>query len=211
MAAMEDVLSVYHRDLPSGTALVRLDESSKQLLAHTRTPLPCAPGHAARYDHEYERRGASSLFMLFDPVRCWREVVVRERRTAVDFAHVVRDLLTGPYADYERVILVMDNLNTHRLSSLYKAFPAAEARALAERLEIHFTPKHGSWLNMAEIELSVLGRQCLSRRIESVELLKVETSAWSEHRNASSATISWRFTVEDARIKLHRLYPSVET
>ena len=211
VAAMEDVLAVYHRDLPGGTALVCLDESSKQLLAETRAPVPCAPGQAARYDYEYVREGTAALFMLFDPVRAWREVIVRERRTAVDFAHVVRDLLTDPYADYERVVLVMDNLNTHEVASLYKAFPAPEARALAERLEIHHTPKHGSWLNMAEIELSVLGRQCLQRRIESSEVLASEVAAWSERRNAASATISWRFTVDDARIKLRRLYPSIET
>lgn len=169
-----------------------------------------SPRQAARYDYEYERKGTAAMFMLFDPVRAWREVVVRERRTAVDFAHVVRDLLAGPYADYERVVLVMDNLNTHEVASLYKAFGAAEARALAERLEIHYTPKHGSWLNMAEIELSVLGRQCLSRRIETVEALASETAAWSSRRNDAAATISWRFTVEEARIKLHRLYPSID-
>ena len=145
VAAMEDVLAVYHRDLPGGTALVCLDESSKQLLAETRAPVPCAPGQTARYDYEYERQGTAALFMLFDPVRAWREVVVRERRTAVDFAHVVRDLLTGPYADYERVVLVMDNLNTHEVASLYKAFLAPEARALAERLEIHYTPTPPRW------------------------------------------------------------------
>ncbi len=210
VAAMEDVLAVYHRDLPEGTALVCLDESSKQLLSETRTPVPCAPGQAARYDYEYERQGTAALFMVFDPIRAWREVVVRARRTAVDFAHVVRELLTGPYADYERVVLVMDNLNTHETASLYKAFPAPEARALAERLEIHYTPKHGSWLNMAEIELSVLGRQCLNRRIDSAEVLAAESLAWSSRRNAASATISWRFTVEEARIKLRHLYPSIE-
>jgi len=210
VAQMEDVLAVYHRVLPEGTALICLDESSKQLLAETRTRVPCAPGQAARYDYEYERLGVVSLFMVFDPVRAWREVTVRDQRTAVDFAHVVRDLLTGPYAGFERVLLVMDNLNTHTAASLYKAFPAAEARALAERLEIHYTPKHGSWLNMAEIELSVLGRQCLSRRIDSAETLTSETSAWSSRRNAAAATISWRFTVEDARIKLRHLYPSIE-
>ncbi len=210
VAQMEDVLAVYHRDLPEGTALVCLDETSKQLLAETRTPMPCAPGRPARVDYEYERRGVVSLFMAFDPVRAWREVTVREQRTAVDFAHVVRDLLTGPYAGVERVLLVMDNLNTHSVASLYKAFPAAEARALAERIEIHYTPKHGSWLNMAEIELSVLGRQCLNRRIESAEVLASETSAWSSRRNAASATISWRFTVDEARIKLRHLYPSIE-
>lgn len=210
VAQMEDVLAVYHRDLPEGTALVCLDETSKQLLAETRTPMPCAPGQPARFDYEYERLGVVSLFMAFDPVRAWREVTVRAQRTAVDFAHVVRDLLTGPYAAFERVVLVMDNLNTHSVASLYKAFPAAEARSLAERLEIHFTPKHGSWLNMAETELSVLGRQCLSRRIDSAETLCSETSAWSSRRNAAAATISWRFTVEDARIKLRHLYPSIE-
>ena len=210
VAQMEDVLAVYHRDFPAGTALVCLDESSKQLLGETRAPLPCAPGQAARYDYEYERRGTAALFMLFDPVRAWREVVVREQRTALDFAHVVRDLLMGPYAAYERVVLVMDNLNTHTTASLYKAFPASEARALAERLEIHYTPKHGSWLNMAEIELSVLGRQCLSGRIESAAVLRWEVRAWSGRRNGDGATISWRFTVEEARVKLRHLYPSID-
>ena len=216
VAQMEDVLAVYHRTLPEGTALVCLDESSKQLLAETRTPVACRPGQPARYDYEYERKGVAALFMVFDPVRAWREVTVRAQRTAVDFAHVVRGLLTGPYAAYERVVLVMDNRagvrppNTHSAASLYKAFPAAEARALAERLEIHYTPKHGSWLNMAEIELSVLSRQCLSRRVESAEVLATETAAWSSRRNAAAATVSWRFTVEDARIKLRHLYPSIE-
>jgi hypothetical protein len=210
VAQMEGVLAVYHRALPEGTALVCLDETSKQLLSETRTPVPCAPGQAARYDYEYAREGVAALFMLFDPLRAWREVVVRERRAAVDFAHVVRDLLTGPYADYERVVLVMDNLNTHTAASLYKAFPAAEARALAERLEIHYTPKHGSWLNMAEIELSVLSRQCLSRRVGSSEALRSETAAWAARRNEAAATVSWRFTVEDARVKLRHLYPSIK-
>lgn len=210
VAQMEDVLAVYHRALPEGTALVCLDETSKQLLSETRRPVPCAPGQAARYDYEYERRGVASLFMLFDPVRAWREVVVREQRTAVDFAHVVRDLLTGPYAGYERVVLVMDNLNTHTTASLYKAFPAAEARALAERLEIHYTPKHGSWLNMAEVELSVLSRQSLSGRTDSAAALGRDTAAWSARRNGEGATVSWRFTVEEARIKLRHLYPSID-
>jgi hypothetical protein len=207
---MEDVLAVYHRRFEEGTALVCLDETSKQLLAETRTPVPCAPGQKARYDYEYERHGVASLFMLFDPVRAWREVVVREQRTAVDFAHVVRDLLTGPYATYERVVLVMDNLNTHTTASLYKAFPASEARALAERLEIHCTPKHGSWLNMAEIELSVLARQCLSGRIGSMVELRQEVAAWFARRNGEGATVRWRFGVEEARIKLRHLYPSIE-
>lgn len=216
VAQMEDVLAVYHRALPPSTALVCLDESSKQLLAETRRPVPGAPGHVARYDYEYERRGVVSLFMAFDPVRAWREVTVREQRTAVDFAHVVRDLLTGPYAGYERVVLVMDNLNTHTTASLYKAFPAVEARSLAERLEIHYTPKHGSWragvrlAHMAEIELSVLGRQCLSRRIATAEALASETAAWSSRRNDAAATVRWRFTVEEARIRLRHLYPSIE-
>lgn len=210
VAQMEDVLAVYHRDFDAATALICLDESSKQLLSETRRPVPCAPGQVARYDYEYERRGTAALFMLFDPVRAWREVVVRERRTAIDFAHVVRDLLTGPYADHERVVLVVDNLNTHTTASLYKAFPASEARALAERLEIHYTPKHGSWLNMAEIELSVLVRQCLSRRIASMQTLAEACSAWASRRDAAAATVSWRFTLEDARVKLRHLYPSID-
>ncbi|GAB5519958.1 MAG: IS630 family transposase [Rhodothermales bacterium] len=210
VAAMEDVLSVYERVYDDQTALLCLDETSKQLLKETRTPLPCEPGQLWRYDYEYERCGVANLFMLFDPVRSWRRVVVRDQRTAIDFAEVVREALRGPYAKYERIVLVLDNLNTHTVASLYKAFSAAEAFALADRIEWHYTPKHGSWLNMAEIELSVLSRQCLSRRIESRSDLERSVQAWSGARNAKRGGVKWRFSVADARCRLRHLYPAID-
>ena len=183
---------------------------AKQLVAETRSPLPAEPGQAERFDCEYERRGTANLFMLFEPLAGKRHVEVTERRTAVDFAHVVRDLADVHYPAAKKIVLVMDNLNTHRPASLYQAFAPEEARRLAERLEIHYTPKHGSWLDMAEIELSALATQCLDRRIADVETLTSEVAAWQARRNGDGSTVDWRFKTEDARIKLKRLYPSIQ-
>jgi hypothetical protein len=204
---MEDVLDVYHRPYDEKRPLVCLDEASKQLIGEVIEPIPAEPGQPERYDYEYTRNGTANLFMVSEPLAGWRAVKVTERRTSVDFAEVVRWLVEEVHEEAEVVVLVMDNLNTHKLASLYEAFPPEQARRIAERLEIHHTPKHGSWLNMAEIELSVLSRQCLDRRIETREELEREVAAWEEERNERGVEIQWRFTTADARIKLRRLYP----
>lgn len=211
VCAMEDVLEVYTRPYDSTRPVVCLDELSKQWVAETRTPIPAEPGQPERVDYEYERCGTANLFMLNEPLVGQRQVIVTERRTAVDFAQVVRDLLEVRYPRAEQVVLVMDNLNTHKPAALYEAFEPAVARSLLERLEIHHTPKHGSWLNMAEIELSVLSRQCLDRRIPHIDTLTQEVAAWEQARNASPRPVNWRFTTPDARIKLKRLYPSIQS
>lgn len=208
---MEDVLEVYQRRYEGNEVLVCMDETSKQQVKETRAPRPAAPGKVAEYDYEYERNGVSSLFMLFAPLDGWRRVEVRERRTKVDWAHVVKRLVDEDYADRERIVLVLDNLNTHKLSSLYEAFEPSEARRIAERLELHYTPKHGSWLNMAEIELGVLARQCLERRISDRRVLSREVKAWQKDRNREAVRVNWRFTTEDARIRLKSLYPSIQS
>ena len=207
---MEDVLEVYHRQFEDHEVLVCLDETSKQQVKETRSPLAPRPGTAMAYDYEYERNGVSNLFMLFAPLEGWRRVEVTDQRTKVDWPRVVRQLVDVDYPDKDRIVLVMDNLNTHRPSSLYEAFEPAEARRIAEKLEIHYTPKHGSWLNMAEIELGVLARQCLDRRIPCQEILKQETQTWQSQRNGNATRVNWRFTTEDARIKLKSLYPSIQ-
>ena len=207
---MEDVLEVYHRDYGEQEVLVCLDETSKQLVQESREPRPGRPGVPLAYDYEYQRNGVSNLFMLFAPLEGWRRVEVTERRTRTDWARVVRKLVDEDYPDKERIVLVMDNLNTHHPASLYEAFEPAEARRIAERLEIHYTPKHGSWLNMAEPELAVLTRQCLDRRIPDQELLGQETRAWQDQRNRKVVRAEWRFTTQDARIKLKSLYPSIQ-
>jgi hypothetical protein len=204
---MEDVLDVYHRPYDENRPLVCLDEASKQLIGEVIEPIPAEPGRPERFDSEYSRNGTANLFMISMPLLGWRAVHVTGRRTAVDFAEVVRWLVEEVHEEAEKVILVMDNLNTHKLASLYEAFPPEQARRIAERLEIHHTPKHGSWLNMAEIELSVLARQCLDRRIETREELEREVAAWEAERNERGVEIRWRFTTADARIKLRRLYP----
>jgi hypothetical protein len=204
---MEDVLDVYHRPYDEKRPMICLDEASKQLIGEVIEPIPAEPGQPERYDYEYTRNGTANLFMISEPLAGWRHVEVTDRRTAVDFAELVRDLVEEVYPDAEEVVLVMDNLNTHKLASLYEAFPPEQARRIAEKLEIHHTPKHGSWLNMAEIELSVLARQCLDRRIETREELEREVAAWEEERNERGVEIRWRFTTADARIKLRRLYP----
>jgi hypothetical protein len=206
---MEDVLDVYHRPYDEGRPLVGLDEASKQLVGEVVQPIPAEPGHPERFDYEYVRNGTANLFMISEPLLGWRAVKVTERRTAVDFAEVLRWLAEEIHPDAERIVLVMDNLNTHKLASLYEAFPPEQARRIAERLEIHHTPKHGSWLNVAEIELSVLARQCLDRRIETREDLEREVAAWEQERNERGVGVRWQFTTADARIKLRRLYPAL--
>lgn len=207
---MEDVLEVYHQPYDEKRPLVCLDEASKQLIGETVQPLPAEPGQPERFDYEYVRNGTANLFMISEPLLGWRHVTITERRTAKDFAEVIRWLVEDVHAEAERIVLVMDNLNTHKLASLYEAFPPEQARRIAEKLEIHHTPKHGSWLNMAEIELSVLARQCLDQRLESTEKLQREVEAWEVERNERQVEIRWQFTTADARIKLHRLYPIIQ-
>jgi hypothetical protein len=207
---MEDVLDVYHRPYDEKRPQVCLDETSKQLIGESVQPIPAEPGQPERFDYEYVRNGTANLFMISEPLAGWRHVMVTERRTAVDFAEVLRWLAEDVYPEAEKVVLVMDNLNTHKLASLYEAFPPEQARRLVERFEVHYTPKHGSWLNVAEIELSALSRQCLDRRIESTEELWKELEPWEEYRNEQQIGVNWRFTTADARIKLKRLYPTVQ-
>lgn len=206
---MEDVLEVYQRPYDPCRPVVCMDESSKQLLKEVRTPLSVEPGSPKRYDTEYERNGTRNVFMFFEPLAARRSVVITEQRKAVDWAWQMKELLDVHYKDAEIVTLVMDNLNTHTPASFYKAFPPDEARRLTKRLEIHYTPKHGSWLNMAEIELSILGRQCLNRRIPDEETMVKEVNAWQNDRNNDCKPMQWRFTAQDARIKLTKLYPTV--
>ena len=210
VCAMEDVLDVYTRPYDPARPVVCLDETSKQLVSETRTPLPAEPGQPERVDYEYERQGTANLFMAVEPLTGQRHVTVTDRRTAVDFAQVVKALLEVHYPHAEKVVLVLDNLNTHKPAALYQAFEPAVAWRLLERLDIHHTPKHGSWLNMAEIELSVLSQQCLNRRIPDTATLTREVAAWQQARNADPRPVNWRFTTADARIKLKRLYPSIE-
>lgn len=206
---MEDVLEVYHRPHDPQRPLICFDEGTKQQVKETRLPIPAQAGQVRREDYEYERNGTSNLFMLFAPLESWRHVTITDHRTRVDWAWCVRDLVDVHFPDAERLVIVMDNLNTHQLASFYEAFPPAEARRLAEKVEIHYTPKHGSWLNMAEIELSVLSRQCLNRRIPDQPTLIHEVAAWEARRNAEATSVNWHFTTADARIKLKRLYPSI--
>ena len=207
---MEDVLEVYHRPHEPKRPQVCFDEGSKQLIKETRLPLPVRPGDVAKYDYEYERNGTSNLFIFFAPLEAWRHIKVTDQRTMIDFAHCMRDLVDIHFPDAEKIVLVMDNLNTHKMASLYEAFAPEEARRIIEKLEIHHTPKHGSWLNMAEIELSVLQRQCLQARIPDQATLTEKVTAWEQRRNVHSSTVHWRFTTDDARIKLHRLYPTID-
>jgi hypothetical protein len=204
---MEEVLAVYARPRDPRRPLVCFDEAGKDLKAHTRSPQPAAPGRAAREDSEYARHGSRNLFLACAPHLGWRQIAVTEHRTAVDFAHALRELVDGQFPQAERIVLVLDNLNTHTPAALYQAFAPAEAWRILERLEWHYTPKHGSWLNMAELELSVLARQCLARRIPDAATLQTEVTSWVAARNAEGLTISWHFTQEDARQRLHWLYP----
>jgi hypothetical protein len=206
---MEDVLEVYQRPHDPTCPVVCLDETSKQLIVETRVPIAAKPGHPARHDHEYERNGTANLFMMFAPLDGWREVKVTDRHTAVDYAQVLKDLSDTHFPEASKIVLVQDNLSTHKPASLYEAFPAAEARRLVERFEWHYTPKHGSWLDMAESELSVLSAQCLDRRIPDKQSLIDEVAAWQRSRNKTPTKADWQFTTADARVKLKRLYPAV--
>ena len=204
---MEDVLGVYVRAYNPRYPQICMDEISKQLLSDTRSPLPVEPGHPERQDYEYERHGVCNIFLACEPLAGKRYTQVTARRTKVDWALFIRELIDVHYPQAEKIVLVMDNLNTHVIGSFYQAFPPSEARRLVEKLEIHSTPKHGSWLNMAEIELSVLSQHPLSQRIENQGELQRQVEAWQQRRNERAVTVDWRFTTEDARIKLKRLYP----
>jgi hypothetical protein len=207
---MEDVLAVYHRPYNPKHPVVCVDETFKQLIGETREPLPPRPGLVERVDHVYVRNGVASLFLACEPLLGWRHVAVADHRRRVDWAHFIRSLQEGRYREAEKLVLIMDQLNTHSPASLYEAFPPEEAKRLADRIEIHHTPKHGSWLNMAEIELSALGRQCLSRRLARQDPLKRQIAAWEDRRNACTTRVQWQFTTQDARIKLRTLYPSLQ-
>ena len=208
VAGMEDVLEVYQRPQDPTYPVVCVDETSKQLIAETRVPIPAKPGRPARHDYEYERNGTANLFMMFAPLEGWRRVKVTDRHTALDYAQVLKELSDTHFPKAKKIILVQDNLNIHKPASLYEAFPAAEARRLVERFEWHYTPKHGSWLDMAEFEISVLSRQCLDRRIANKQTLIEEVAAWQDSRNKHHAKADWQFTTADARVKLKRLYPT---
>jgi transposase len=207
---MEDVLEVYTRPYDPLRPQICMDETSKQLLRETRQSLPMQPRQPERRDYEYERGGVVNLFLFLEPLQGRRWVDVTEHRTKIDWAHQIKELVDVRYPEAERIVLVMDNLNTHTPASLYEAFDAEEARRIAQKFEIHYTPKHGSWLNMAEIELSVLSRQCLDRRVADFETLEVEVASWQERREEKGVKIEWRFGTEDACIRLKRLYPSLQ-
>ena len=207
---MEDVLDVYAQPLDPKRPIVCFDERPIQLIADTKIPTPVKPGQKKRIDYEYERMGYCNLFIFLEPHQGWRHIEVTDRRTAIDFAYCMKDLVDIYYPDAELIKVVMDNLNTHTPASLYKVFKPQEARRILNKLEFHYTPKHGSWLNMAEIELSILSRQCLNRRIPTQEIIKEEIAAWEKVRNQEKATVSWQFTTENARVKLSKLYPKVK-
>src|SRR5437868_11654705 len=206
---MEDVLAVYTRPHDPDRPLVSLDETSKQLIGETRVPIPMKAGRPARHDYEYERNGTANLFMMFAPLEGWRHVKVTDRHTAIDYAHVLKELADIHFADARTIVLVQDNLNIHSKASLYEAFPASDARRLVERFEWHYTPKHGSWLNLAESELGVLAAQCLDRRIPDKQTLADEIAAWEIERNVHHTKSDWQFTTKTARVKLKHLYPSI--
>jgi len=207
---MEDVLEVYKRPYDPRRPVVCLDETSKQLIGEVQRPVSAVPGQVAHYDYEYVRNGVANVFMIFEPLAGQRKVEVTERRTRTDYAACLRRIADELYPQAEVIVLVQDNLNTHTPASLYEAFAPAEARRLTERFEWHYTPKHGSWLDMAEIELGILGRQCLSRRIETADDLRQQAKAWETARNAAEVKVNWQFRTDDARIKLRTLYPSLE-
>lgn len=207
---MEDVLDLYHEPYDPARPVVCFDEGTKQLISETRTPLPLQPGQPQRFDYEYERHGTCNLFMFSEPLAGWRRVEVTDRRTMVEYAHCMKYLADERYPEAELIRVVQDNLNTHKAASLYEVFPPEEARRILKRLEFHYTPKHGSWLNIAEIELNVLNSQCLDRRIGDKEILIVEVAAWNEERNQRATGVNWQFKTSDARVKLKRLYPSFQ-
>jgi hypothetical protein len=206
---MEDVLAVYERPYDPQAPVVCMDEQPVQLIQEAREAIPAAAGRPARVDYEYKRNGTANIFMFIEPLAGRRNVSVTERRTKIDWAYKIRDLLDGPYAGVPKVVLVIDNLNIHSIGSLYEAFPPAEARRLVEKLEIHYTPKHGSWLNIAENELSALSRQCLSCRMGVLEQLREHVAAWERDRNAATVRVNWRFTIDRARERLRRVYPKI--
>jgi hypothetical protein len=210
VANMEDVLEVYQRPRDPRRPVVCLDETSKQMIVETRAAIPARPGRKARHDYEYERNGVANLFMMFAPLEGWRHVKVTDRRAASDYARALRDLSDTHFPDAAKIVLVQDNLSTHTTASLYAAFPAAEARRLAERFEWHYTPKHGSWLDMAESELGILATQCLERRVPDKPKLIEEVVSWQDNSNKNHAKADWQFTTADARVKLKRLYPLFE-
>lgn len=211
VCAMEDVLDLYHEPHDPLRPVVCFDEGTKQLIGETRTPLPMQPGEPQRYDYEYERHGTCNLFMFSEPLAAWRQVEVTDRRTRLEYAHCLKYLADERYPQATVIRLVQDNLNTHSPASLYEAFAPEEARRLTQRFEFHYTPVHGSWLNIAEIELNVLNNQCLDRRIPDKQTLLKEVAAWNANRNQQAASVNWQFTTQDARIKLKRLYPSFQT
>lgn len=206
---MEDVLEVYKQPYNPAFPVVCFDETNRQLIEETRKAIPVRPGRAKRTDYEYRRRGVVNLFMMFEPLKARRHVKLTERRTRKDWAECIRDLVDVHYPEAKKIILVEDNLNTHTIGSLYEAFSPEEARRLAKKLELHYTPRHGSWLNMAEIEIGVLSRQCLSQYIPEKDLMRTEVAAWEQKRNQANATVDWQFTTADARIKLKKLYPDI--
>ena len=210
VANMEDVLEVYQRPHDPERPIVCLDETSKQLIVETRAPVAAKPGRKARHDYEYERNGVANLFMMFAPLEGWRHVKVTGSHAAIDYAHALKDLSDTHFPRAAKIVLVQDNLSTHTAASLYAAFPAAEARRLVERFEWHYTPKHGSWLDMAESELGVLAAQCLDRRIADKQILASEIAEWEKNRNKHHAKADWQFKTADARVKLKRLYPQFE-
>jgi hypothetical protein len=207
VACMEDVLDIYERPYDARFPVVCMDEQPVQLIGETRIALPIEPGQPEKYDYEYRRNGTAVNFMFTEPLASWRKVDIRETETMIVWAEEIRILLDVDYPDVEKVILICDNLNTHKIASFYEAFEPQEAKRLRNRLEIHYTPKHGSWLNIAEIELSLLTRQCLHRRIPDIKTLQEQAQAWHEKRNVKEKSVDWQFTCEDARIKLKRLYP----
>jgi len=209
VAGMEDVLEVYHRPHDPACPVVCVDETSKQLIVETRVPIATTPGHPARHGYEYQRNGTANLFMIFAPLEGWRHVKVTDRQAAVDYAQILKELSDTHFPEANKIVLVQDNLNTHKPASLYEAFPAVEARRLVERFEWHYTPKHGSWLDLAESELSVLSSQCLDRRIPDKQTLIEEVGAWEANRNKHHTKADWQFTTADARVKLKRLYPTI--
>jgi len=210
VCAMEDVLDVYRRPYDQKRPLIAMDEVPKQLVAELRLPVAARPGRPRRVDYEYRRNGTANIFMLFEPLAARRHVKITQRRTKLDWAYVIGDLVDVHYPEADRIVLVMDNLNTHKKASLYEAFEPKEAKRIADKLEIHHTPKHGSWLNVAESELSVMSRQCLDRRIPDSQILAHEAAAWQQRRDDEATALDWQFTVEHARIRLRSLYPSVQ-
>jgi len=207
---MEDVLEIYKKPYNSSVPVICMDEQPTQLIKETRMKIAVEPGKPERVDYEYERNGTAANFMFTEPLGSWRKVNVRQRKTSIDWAHEIKELLDKDYSEAQKLILVCDNLNTHKIASFYEVFEPKQALRLVHRLEIHYTPKHGSWLNVAEIELSVFTKQCLDRRIPDRATLQQEAKAWYRRRNAKQKSVNWQFTTEDARIKLKRLYPQIQ-